>query len=72
MVISCWVKGCTNRADGKSQLSFFKIPKIRETEGEDTRILSEERRRVWLANINRKDAPSLHSKICSDHFITGK
>ncbi|XP_061843561.2 uncharacterized protein [Nerophis lumbriciformis] len=71
MVISCWVNGCTNRRDGSVQRGFFSIPKIRHNEGEQTRKISEERRRLWLASINRKEEPSQHSKICSDHFVTG-
>lgn len=71
MVVSCWVKGCSNRADGSVKRSFYYIPKVRVHEGEQTRKLSEERRRSWLANINRKDAPSSTSRICSEHFING-
>ncbi|XP_060607928.1 uncharacterized protein LOC132760059 [Ruditapes philippinarum] len=72
MVVSCWVKGCTNRRDSSIQRSFHSIPKVREHEGVKTKELSIERRRLWLANINRKDQPTDSSKICSDHFVTGK
>ncbi|XP_014677462.1 PREDICTED: uncharacterized protein LOC106817312 isoform X2 [Priapulus caudatus] len=72
MVLSCWIKGCRNRADGKVTRGFYTIPIVRLHEGDQTRILSEERRRVWLANINRKNAPSKYSKVCSDHFVKGK
>lgn len=72
MVVSCWVKGCSNRADRSVKRGFYSIPVVREKEGDFTRKLSEDRRRQWLANINRKDAPSKYSKICSDHFIHGK
>uniref|UniRef100_A0A3B3V3R5 THAP domain-containing protein 1 n=1 Tax=Poecilia latipinna TaxID=48699 RepID=A0A3B3V3R5_9TELE len=57
MVVYCWVKGCKNRGDKKVKRSFHYIPK---------------RRRVWLTNIRRKDQPSSTSRICSDHFISGK
>ncbi|KAK3598290.1 hypothetical protein CHS0354_019816 [Potamilus streckersoni] len=69
---TCWVNGCTNRADDSVKRSFYTIPIVRKFEGEQTKTLSEERRRPWLANINRRDVPSKHSKICSDHFIQGK
>lgn len=72
MVNTCWVKDCTNRADDSVKRSFYTIPVVRKFEGEQTKTLSEERRRTWLANINRKDLPSKYSKICSDHFIQGK
>ncbi|KAL3858177.1 hypothetical protein ACJMK2_012782 [Sinanodonta woodiana] len=72
MVNTCWVKDCTNRAGGSVKRSFYTIPVVRKFEGEQTKTLSEERRRTWLANINRKDLPSSYSKICSDHFIQGR
>ncbi|KAG1695932.1 hypothetical protein GQR58_006430 [Nymphon striatum] len=72
MVISCWVKGCSNRLDGKVKRGFYSIPTVRTFEGEDTQKLSDERRRLWLSNINRKDTPSKYAKICSDHFVHGK
>ena len=71
MVVSCWVKGCVNRADGLTKRGFFSIPAIREKEGDFTKQLTDDRRRQWLANINRKDAPSKYSRICSDHFVNG-
>lgn len=53
-------------------MGFFAIPKIREHEGDFTKALTEDRRRLWLKNINRKTEPTKYSKICSDHFITGR
>ncbi|XP_052260820.1 uncharacterized protein LOC127864990 [Dreissena polymorpha] len=72
MGVSCWVKGCCNGADNSVRRDFYSIPTVRENEGDFTKTLSEDRRRLWLANINRKDAPTKYSKICSDHFINGK
>ncbi|XP_061737831.1 zinc finger protein 280C isoform X2 [Nerophis ophidion] len=72
MVVSCWVNGCTNRRQSSVKRGFFSIPRIRRHEGELTQKISEDRRRAWLASINRKDEPSQSSKICSDHFVTGK
>ncbi|XP_052271768.1 uncharacterized protein LOC127872475 [Dreissena polymorpha] len=65
-------KGCCNRADNSVRRGFYLISTVRENEGDFTKTLSEDRRRLWLANINRKDAPTKYSKICSDHFINGK
>ena len=72
MVLSCWVNGCKNRHDDSVKRSFFRFPKIIVHEDENTRKISEERRRAWLANVNRKDVPTQYSRICSDHFVTGK
>ncbi|XP_057688682.1 zinc finger protein 462-like isoform X2 [Corythoichthys intestinalis] len=72
MVVSCWVRGCVNRADGTKKIGLYSIPKVRQHEGDFTKSLTEERRRLWLANIKRKDEPSKHVRVCSDHFITGR
>ncbi|XP_060578256.1 uncharacterized protein LOC132735330 [Ruditapes philippinarum] len=72
MVVSCWVQGCFNTAGDSVKRSFHYIPKIREHEGLQTKELSTERRRVWLANINRKAHPTPSTRICSAHFISGK
>ena len=48
MVTFCGVFACGKRG---SHLSFFRLPKIRLTEGEQTRQLSEERQLAWLSNI---------------------
>ena len=54
MVNTCWIRGCKNRADDdEKKRSYFIIPKIREHEGEQTKELSKERRRKWLANIKK-------------------
>ncbi|CAL9691906.1 unnamed protein product [Knipowitschia caucasica] len=72
MVVSCWVNGCSNRAGGSVKLGFYSIPIIRLHECEKTKLLSEQRRRLWLAKINRQETPSKHARICSEHFVSGK
>lgn len=69
---SCWVPGCGNRGEKNPKLGFFAIPKIREHEGDFTKALTEDRRRLWLKNINRESEPTKYSKICSKHFISGR
>ncbi|CAC5403235.1 unnamed protein product [Mytilus coruscus] len=76
MVNTCVVYGCTNRSKpGDTDLKFFDIPKLIKHQGIQTEELSIERRRVWLARINRAnfdpDPTKRHLKVCSDHFITG-
>ena len=72
MVHACWINGCTNRSDREPKRSWHSIPTVRNTHGEQTQEQSEERRRKWLENIGRKETPSKHSRVCSDHFVTGK
>ena len=71
MVRVCWVKNCFNRSDKGEKRTWHIIPTVRENEDEKSRKISDDRRRKWLANIGRKDLPSKHSTVCSDHFTEG-
>nr|XP_047140984.1 uncharacterized protein LOC124816028 [Hydra vulgaris] len=53
---------------------FFRLPKVVCNQGDNGKILSKERREKWINAINRVgNYPDvLHTRICSDHFITGK
>jgi len=54
-------------------VSFHSIPAEIKHQGEKTRKLSARRRQAWISRINRKDwEPNEHTKVCSDHFITGR
>ena len=75
MVNFCGVFACAKRGDKDRHLSFFRLPKIRLTEGEQTRQLSEQRQRAWLSNIGRSDIKVSnypYTRVCSLHFVTGK
>ena len=73
MVICC-VVGCTNKPDKDSPLRFHHIPRIRSKHGEDSLILSTERRKKWFSAIKRSDinVNVLHHIVCSVHFLSGK
>ncbi|XP_060789822.1 uncharacterized protein LOC132894251 isoform X1 [Neoarius graeffei] len=72
MVHTCCIHGFRNKSGDDVKRSFYVIPTVREHEGEQTKKLSIQRRNLWLARINRKDfQPSKHSRVCSDHFISG-
>ncbi|KAH9379545.1 hypothetical protein HPB48_004258 [Haemaphysalis longicornis] len=51
---------------------FFKVPKVRTSECEKTKLLSEKRRREWLARINRPGTmdPDKY-RVGSRHFLSG-
>ncbi|XP_049528881.1 uncharacterized protein LOC125947691 [Dermacentor silvarum] len=80
-MVCCAIVGCNARTQSKLQKAetnapdrgFFKVPKVRTNECEKTKVLSEERRRVWLARINRAGIadPDKH-RVCSRHFLSGK
>ncbi|XP_064487682.1 uncharacterized protein LOC135399877 [Ornithodoros turicata] len=80
-MVYCAIVGCNSRTQSKQQKiksnekdpSFFKIPKVRMNECEKTRLLSERRRREWLARIKRAGIagdPDKY-KVCSRHFLSG-
>ncbi|XP_061182386.1 uncharacterized protein LOC133190715 [Saccostrea echinata] len=75
MVNTCVLWGCTRRSKpGDTAVKFYDIPKVIKHLGDETEELIIERRRLWLARINRADfnpdPTKRHNKVCSDHFIT--
>ena len=68
------VVGCTNKPDKDSPLGFHYIPRILTKHGEDSLILSTERRNKWFSVIRRSDINvyALHHIVCSVHFLSGK
>ena len=72
----CAVYGCShNSKREKGLFKFFRFPSVIWNQGEETRKLTEERRRRWLANVNRADLDGKkldHYRVCSNHFISGK
>ncbi|XP_058644244.1 uncharacterized protein LOC131547585 isoform X2 [Onychostoma macrolepis] len=73
MVITCAVRGCRSRSSNGVKVGFFRIPRVRTREGEETRALCERRRATWLARINRSNVKiSDGCRVCSDHFVQGR
>ena len=71
-MVSCCAYGC-KKSSKNSINSFYRIPKIQTNASEFNCILSRRRREKWLLAI-RKDESLVNpsTRICSDHFITGK
>lgn len=74
MVVTCSIFGCTNRKDRESELEFYRLPTVITNQGEACEKLSNERRRVWLANIGQdfKNKNLQNARVCSAHFVNGK
>jgi hypothetical protein len=74
MVNYCRVNGCHNRSDRESHLSFYRLPEVIVNQGEKTQKYAEERRMVWLANLDQdftgKNMKNI--RVCSAHFLSGK
>ena len=70
----CAVCGCShNSKREKGLFKFFRFPSVIWNQGEETRKLTEERRRRWLANVNRPDLDGKkldHYGVCSNHFMS--
>ncbi|KAF7709366.1 uncharacterized protein LOC124383076 [Silurus meridionalis] len=61
MVHTCVVAGCRNRSTPGTALSFYRFPR------------DPERKQRWIAAVNRKGwVPNEGSRLCSNHFISGK
>lgn len=72
-MVQCCVYGCNNRSDNGGGKSFFKVPNIVSHHGEESLLLSTERRNKWFASINRKELNVCVKKdhrVCEDHFIS--
>ena len=74
MVNVCAIVGCSNRSGREKDRSYFRLPKVTQKQDEEGRILSKRRRERWVNVIRRSDLnPSAyHTRVSSDHFISGK
>ena len=74
MVVKCSILGCTNRKDREKELEFYRLPAVITNQGEGCEKLSNERRRVWLANIGQdfENKNLQNVRVCSAHFVNGK
>ena len=62
MVVSCCAYGCKNRFGEQHGLGFYRFPAVPEA-----------RRKEWIRAVKHQDwVPSRYSRICSDHFVSGK
>ena len=71
----CAVIGCGKRGDRDKGTRFFRLPAVITHQGEQTRLLSERRRREWLASIRREDIKAenyAYTRVCSEHFVSGQ
>lgn len=75
MPVFCLVFNCSNKKSKRKDLTFCRVPKIIKNQGEETEILSTERRRRWLTAISRDDLTDKileYDRVCGEHFHSGK
>ncbi|XP_049276135.1 uncharacterized protein LOC125760298 [Rhipicephalus sanguineus] len=76
----CAMTGCSARSTSAAQKTdlepgtgLYRLPKVITRQCDRTKVLSEERRRLWLARINRKGLKNLdYLRVCGRHFISGQ
>ena len=74
-MVICSVIGCGNKPDRHKSVRYYSFPKLRLREGAQARELSERRRRLWKAAINRKlerETKWEKTVVCSKYFFEGK
>ncbi|XP_055907160.1 uncharacterized protein LOC129942314 [Eupeodes corollae] len=73
MPSTCFVIGCSKRAERDHTFSFFRFPAVHKKPTEIE--ISKARRTAWLNAIKRKDLKESslkYTRICSQHFITSR
>lgn len=76
----CAMTGCSARSTSAAQkmdleprTGLYRLPKVITRQCDRTKVLSEQRRRLWLARINRKGLKNLdYLRVCGRRFISGK
>lgn len=71
MVNTCGVYGCKNRRSRGSDRGYYRLPAVIFRQGETTKCLTAERRKLWLARILPQTSVA-NLRVCSDHFIKGE
>ena len=72
MPLFCLVFNCLNKKSKQRDLTFCWVLKIINNQGEETGILSAERRRRWLTAISRDDLTDKmleYDRVCGEHFL---
>ena len=74
MVLKCSIYGCSNRKEREKDLHFYRLPSIISHQGEETKKLTSDRRREWMAKIGQdfNNVNLDNVKVCSEHFVSGK
>ena len=71
----CFVPGCNRKresGDNAKPRSFYRIPAIISSQGEEIEALSTRRRNAWVEAMGSKETILKSSRICSAHFVNGK
>ena len=75
MVTSCAVAACSIKRVANSKFGFFRLPNVIDSD-EKSEKFSRDRRKLWLARINRKNltedqlaVKNSTFNVCNNNFI---
>ena len=78
-MVLCLVISCGNKTRKKrsnvEKVRFFRVPRVIVNQGEYTKELTSERRRMWISAISREDLTDDildRDRVCSQHFVSGE
>ena len=74
-MVLCLMIDCGKNTQRDHEVKFFRVPVVVKHQGEEVEELSSERRRKWIAAINRQDLTEKkleNDRVCSLHFINGE
>ena len=82
-MVLCLIVGCgektgrkrsEKREEDQKGLKFSRVPAVITHQGEQTELLSAERRRKWISAISREDITDKklpNDRVCGRHFVSG-
>ena len=75
-MVLCLIVCCGKRSgrDGQ-EISFYRVPRVIDNEGDLTQETTTERRRLWVSAISRDDLTDKildNDRVCSRHFVSGR
>ena len=72
-MVLCMIVGCGNRSGRDKGIYFARVPSVVANQGEEAKILSQERRSHWISAISRADLTDEilnNDRVCARHFVS--
>ena len=83
-MVLCLIVGCgektgrkrsEKREEDQKGLKFFRVSAVLTHQGEQTELLSAQRRRKWISEISQEDITDkkkfANDRVCGCHFVSG-
>ena len=72
-MVFCIVFGCGNKSE-IAPGTYSSVPTVIQNQGDQCKVLSEERRLLWLKAVKRADLTEKkikYERVCFRHFVNG-